>query len=189
MKKNCVNSEVADFWSFHRDRWTRKEKQGKENVGLLSSIDRFGGGLLGRRSGLDKRGEKKRRKVDVSSVRKRLIRRDRGSLRCERLLHSNQYDTRTPSGFCICITRGPRRIILEYLLGSADSFHDRSAPFLGFLCPAGKHASLLGVETVSVQVSASSNLSCFFVYRLISCIQRFNPLSVLFRSENVHLGA
>lgn len=49
--------------------------------------------------------KKKGRKVDVSSVRKRLIRRDRGSLRCERLLHSNQYDTRTP-GFYICMKRG-----------------------------------------------------------------------------------
>lgn len=34
-------------------------------------------------------------KVDVSSVRERLIRHDRDSVRCERLLHSNQYSTHT----------------------------------------------------------------------------------------------
>lgn len=63
------------------------------------------------------RRRESRYKVDVSSVRKRLIRRDRDSLRCERLLHSNQYSThsytysRNPRAY-MCNTRiAVRRIM------------------------------------------------------------------------------
>ena len=86
-------------------RGKRKKIGEKERVGLdrsRSTRDQSGQeGEKGKKEGEEGK-ERKGRKVDVSSVRKRLIRRDRGSLRCERLLHSNQYDTRTP-GFYISV--------------------------------------------------------------------------------------
>lgn len=95
------------LWRAKRQK-QRKEEEGENkgkkiekeiSVWTQVAMDRS----TGERSGQE--GEKKGRKVDVSSIRKRLIRRDRCSLRCERLLHSNQYDTRTP-GFYICMKRG-----------------------------------------------------------------------------------
>lgn len=53
-----------------------------------------------------KKKNKKGRKVDVSSVRKRLIRRDRGSLRCERLLHSKSIRHTHTGLLYICMKRG-----------------------------------------------------------------------------------
>lgn len=96
-----------ELWCTKRQK-QRKEEEGENkgkkiekeiSVSTQVALDRS----TGERSGQE--GEKKGRKVDVSSIRKCLIRRDRGSLRCERLLHSNQYDTRTP-GFYICMKRG-----------------------------------------------------------------------------------
>lgn len=61
-----------------------------------------------------KKKNKKGRKVDVSSVRKRLIRRDRGSLRCERLLHSKSIRHTHTGLLYICMKRGAqnyRRIL------------------------------------------------------------------------------
>lgn len=107
------SAETIDLKNGKKLWCTKRQKQRKEDerenkgkkiekeisVSTQVALDRS----TGERSGQE--GEKKGRKVDVSSIRKRLIRRDRGSLRCERLLHSNQYDTRTP-GFYICMKRG-----------------------------------------------------------------------------------
>lgn len=64
--------------------------------------------LLRVRQGRKKREEQKdsRYKVNVSSVRERLIRRDRDSPRCERFLHSNQYST-----YSYTYSRNPRTYI------------------------------------------------------------------------------
>ena len=90
-----------------RERWTRRVEKGEREK------------------------NKKGRKVDVSSVRKRLIRRDRGSLRCERLLHSESIRHTHTGLLYICMKRGAqnyRRVLATNTLFLPFFFPSPSLP-------------------------------------------------------------